>query len=141
MRFFKTSNASRQYKAGGSVYIFEPVENIGGSWLGLLAVEDDSAASQLVAAKIPQITEITAEEHEGLKKKPLAPNPHFREQRPQQQTPQLPVVVPAAPVASTSTSKQPTAATGVELKAAVLDVPDELKLETGDKTRTAKRNK
>jgi hypothetical protein len=68
MRYFKTTNASRQYKTGGLVFTFEPVANVGGSWLGVLAV-GEPAASTLAAAGIPQVSEITSSEYEEAKKK------------------------------------------------------------------------
>jgi len=127
MRYFRTSNATRQYQAGEFNFTFEPVENIGGSWIGLLAVDNSSAASQLAAAGIPQIEEISKDDYEAVKKKPPQSNPHLREQlqQPLPQRPQ-PAAAPAAP-ANTSPSSE---AVGVELKSARLDVPDELKLAT-----------
>lgn len=77
MRYFKTSNASRLYKAGGLSFAFDPMENIGGIWSGVLAVEDDSAAGILAAAKFSQVEEITAEDFDGLKKKPLNRSPSY----------------------------------------------------------------
>lgn len=133
MRYFKTSNASRRYVAGELAFTFEPVSNIGGNWLGVLAVEVDSTASIIAAANLPQIQEITAEQFEELKKKPQ-PNQHFRAlpgARPSNQPP--PAVGHVVQAGSTSTAKpapEP-APVNTQLKTAVLDVPDELKLETG----------
>ena len=50
MRYFLTINASHPYIAGGLTFSFEPVQNRGGSWLGVLSVDDESAASALAAA-------------------------------------------------------------------------------------------
>ena len=69
MRYFLTTNASRPVIAGGLTFSFEPVQNRGGSWLGVLAVDEDSAASALAAAGLPGIDEISAERYEGIKKK------------------------------------------------------------------------
>ena len=72
MRYFRTSNASRQYRAGDLAVTFEPLENVGGNWSGLLVVEDDAAAQKIIAAKHPQITEIPEAEYESLKKASIA---------------------------------------------------------------------
>ena len=68
-RYFLTINASHPYIAGGLTFVFEPVQNRGGSWLGVLAVEEDSAASALAAAHLFGVEEITDERFENLKKK------------------------------------------------------------------------
>lgn len=68
-RYFLTTNASRPYIAGGLTFSFEPVQNRGGSWLGVLAVEEDSAASALASATLDSIDEISAERYDSLKKK------------------------------------------------------------------------
>lgn len=67
-RYFLTTNASRQYKAGGKNFSFELTQNVSASWRGVLAVADEAAANTLAAAGIPQITEITLEEYEAEKK-------------------------------------------------------------------------
>ena len=69
MRYFLTVNASRPHVAGGLTFVFEPVSNRGGSWLGILAVEEDSAASTLAAASLPGVDEIPLERYDSLKKK------------------------------------------------------------------------
>jgi hypothetical protein len=126
MRYFRTSNASRQYRAGDLAVTFEPLENVGGNWSGLLAVEDDSAANKIVAAKHPQIAEITAEEYEGLKKKPPQPRPSLQDsRRPRQEsTPQL-RVAGDRPTASGKKPAPAPAPPAIELKSAKLEVPDE----------------
>jgi hypothetical protein len=68
MRYFLTTNASRQYKAGGRVYVFELTQHVGATWRGVLAVADEAAASTLAAAGIPQVQEITEEQYEAQKK-------------------------------------------------------------------------
>ena len=84
-RYFLTVNASRPYIAGGLTFLFEPVQNRGGSWLGVLAVEEDSAASSLAAAKLVGVEEITEERFTNLKKKitgtPSAPSGSPRPRR------------------------------------------------------------
>lgn len=67
-RFFQTSNASRRYRAGGLSLSFELTENVGGTWRGVLATDDESVASTLLAAGHPQIQEITQEQYEAQKK-------------------------------------------------------------------------
>ena len=69
MRYFLTVNASHPYIAGGLTFSFEPVQNRGGSWLGVLAVEEDSAASTLASANIVNVAEISFERYDSLKKK------------------------------------------------------------------------
>jgi len=137
MRYFRTTNASRQYRAGDIVVTFEPVDNIGGSWSGLLAA-DEPAASKLAGAALPQVTEITKEEYDGLKKKPPTLNPSFRDsvRPPHPFSPQLPVVGPAvAPSAATPSNKAAPVAPQAQVKAAKLEVPDELKLEAAPTKR------
>lgn len=69
MRYFKTTNATRPYKAGGLSFEFEPVELIGGSsWLGILSV-GEPAASVLAGVGFPQVTELTETEYDSVKKK------------------------------------------------------------------------
>lgn len=68
MRYFRTSNASRQWKAGGLTFTFETTDQVGGQWFGVLAVEEP-AASILKAAGYPQVTEIDEAEYSAQKKK------------------------------------------------------------------------
>jgi hypothetical protein len=93
-----------------------------------LAVEDDSAAKKIVAAKHAQITEISESEYEDLKKKPSPPSPSFQDSPlpSQASTPQ--VRVAGGPhTASSKKPAAPPAPAPVVLKSAKLDVPDELK--------------
>lgn len=69
MRYFLTTNASRPYVTDGFTFTFEPVQNRGGSWLGVLAVEEDSTASTLASAALVGVDEITLERFDMLKKK------------------------------------------------------------------------
>lgn len=68
-RYFLTINASRPYIAGGLTFSFEPVQNRGGSWLGVLSVADEAAASTLAAATLYGVEEINIDRYESLKKK------------------------------------------------------------------------
>lgn len=66
-RYFQSLTATgRPVIVGDRSFVFEPVEPMGGSWLGVLAVDDESAASHLAANGID---EISAERFEALKKK------------------------------------------------------------------------
>jgi hypothetical protein len=69
MRYFLTTNASHPAVTGGFTFVFEPVQNRGGSWLGVLAVEEDSAASTLASAGLVNVAEISFERYDSLKKK------------------------------------------------------------------------
>lgn len=100
-RYFKTKNASRRFKAGDLAFQFEPVEQVGGSWLGLLAVDSESAANSLAEARFPQISEITFEEFESLKKKPKSLPQSYREPRPPE--PSSPPALAVAPASQAST--------------------------------------
>jgi len=144
MRFFKTSNASRRYYAGGFAFDFEPVENLGGAWLGILAVADEAAASSLASAKIPQVTEIQQEEHDGLKKKPLIVSSFRESQRPLPEVPrQLPIVPPAPKKESvrlSETSSEPVAqVVGLSTGDASPPIDLELADTTPKKTRTRRK--
>lgn len=68
-RYFISTNASRNYSAGGITFAFEPVSLRGGSWLGVLALEEDSDANILLSAGFPQVAEINQERYENEKKK------------------------------------------------------------------------
>lgn len=143
MKFFSTSNASRTYKAGGLVFTFEPVTNIGGSWLGVLALEQSSADILAgAAASIPQISEITEVEYEELKKKPSNQGTLSRGFQAPPTPPRPPeaarLVGPTAGPVPVSVNKPVAAESGVTLTTKTLAVPDELKLETGAKTVTRK---
>lgn len=71
-RFFITTNASLNHAAGGVGFEFEPVALRGGSWLGVLAVDEESAANILLSAGFDHVAEISAERYENLKKKETA---------------------------------------------------------------------
>lgn len=77
MRYFACTAANRTYSAGGQPFVFELVGPRGGSWLGILAVEEP-AASTLAAADIPQIGEISEERYNDEKKKLTNGSGHFQ---------------------------------------------------------------
>lgn len=64
-RYFQSFGAGRPIELGGRSFIFEPVEPLGGSWIGVLAVDEESAANILAEAGL----EISTEAYEKLKKK------------------------------------------------------------------------
>lgn len=64
-RYFSSLGTGRPLVVGGRSFIFEPVEPMGGSWAGVLAVDDPSAASILADAGL----EITEARYNELKKK------------------------------------------------------------------------
>lgn len=66
-RYFKAFVTGRPLEAGGRSFIFEPVSPMGGGWQGVLAVDDNAAASILAAAD--GVTELTEEQFEAIKKK------------------------------------------------------------------------
>lgn len=150
MRYFQTSNASRQYYFGGLAVSFEPIDQIGGSWLGLLAVEQNSTADIIAAAlpQNPQVTEISQEEYDALKKKPLTPSASYKAlPEPPSPAPLGLAALVGAGGAKTSVSvgnvvpapvdaNAPTvpAGEGVTLETRDVEIPDELRLETGAKT-------
>lgn len=68
-RYFITTNASRNYNAGGFDFPFEPVSLRGGVWLGVLAVDEESKANILLQAGFSEVAEINDARYESLKKK------------------------------------------------------------------------
>lgn len=73
MRYFINTSAGRPVVASGMTFDFELVGHGGGSWVGILAV-DDSAASALLALNSPTIGEITEESYNSQKKKTPQPS-------------------------------------------------------------------
>lgn len=71
-RYFITTNASRTYSAGGITFPFEPVAQRGGSWLGVLALDEESEANILLSGGFQQVAEIDLARYDSLKKKPAA---------------------------------------------------------------------
>ncbi len=74
MRYLVSTNASRPVLAVGRSFEFEPVSLRGGTWLGILAVDDESAAGILASAH-DGVDEITFERYDSLKKKLTANSP------------------------------------------------------------------
>ncbi len=68
-RYFITTNASLNYNVGGIDFPFEPIALRGGSWLGVLAVDEESAANNLLSGGFPQVAEISEARYENEKKK------------------------------------------------------------------------
>lgn len=131
MRYFQTSNASRPYRVGNDIFTFEPAFQVGGNWHGVLAVEE-SAASSLAAGKFPQVKEISAEEYDAAKKKPLPPNSSFFELRQSSPKPAPlrpeSVIAPSAPssVAKTELATANASPAKVEVRTARVEPPQEL---------------
>lgn len=94
MRYFINTSTipGRPVTVGDSSFTFEPVGLRGGSWSGILAVEE-SAASILASAGIPTIGEITEERYESEKKKAATSNPSLASLTPPQDNPSLQVRV------------------------------------------------
>lgn len=126
MRYFKTSNASRPYKAGGFAFDFESLYLVGGSWLGTLEVRTDEQAD--ILAEIPQATEIEEEEYLALKKKAQNEPISYRRWRsrsvatlPNAQALQSPPKSPAEPVEKVELSIEDR-----EIMTSAVDVEDPL---------------
>lgn len=64
-RYFQAFVTARPVEAGGQSFIFERIEPMGGSWLGVLAVDDPVAANKLAEAGY----EIDEARYDALKKK------------------------------------------------------------------------
>ncbi len=71
MRYFVNASAAKPVVVGGHSFVFELVGLRGGSWLGILAV-DEPAASILAGALSSTLSEINFERYESLKKKSSA---------------------------------------------------------------------
>ena len=118
-RYFGSHVVGRPLETGGRSFIFEPVEPMGGSWLGVLAVDDESAAS--VLAESQGAFEITAERFAGLKKK-LTTQATGRDSAPLRtpQPPAQPLVGNVAHVVRPGTGPDGSAGDVVETKAGVV---------------------
>ena len=66
MKYFRTTNATRLYRAGDKSFKFEPVALISSSWVGVYVADEDEAE---LLKGIPQISEIDEAEFNSLKKK------------------------------------------------------------------------
>jgi hypothetical protein len=126
-RYFSSLATGRPVELGGRSFVFEPVEPMGGSWVGVLAVDDESAASILAGAGL----EITPERYDQLKKKvPGRTAPGYVPlQKPQ--PPPLPLAGPVVPAAAStgSSSKAAPAPAGAVTATGVADaMPDNVPL-------------
>jgi len=74
MRYLVSTNALRPLLAAGRSFEFEPVSLRGGTWLGILAVDDESAAG-ILASSHDGVDEIPFERYDSLKKKLTANSP------------------------------------------------------------------
>jgi hypothetical protein len=139
-RYFQSIVTGRPLSVGGRSFIFEPVEPMGGSWTGVLAVEDDAAASVL-AADGGSVWEITEQKFDELKKKRsgLGTSPGLKSSPPPRPPPLAIEVVEsaervAAPTSSTAETQQAAEAKAVgpsvELKTTDKQPPPEPLLDT-----------
>lgn len=95
-RYFQSAVTGRPLAVGDRSFIFEPIEPMGGSWLGVLAVDDESAAS--VLATSDSAWEIDEAKFDALKKKRAYPGTvHGSVPSPTPQLPPLPLVGTAKP--------------------------------------------
>ena len=70
MRYFLKTSVTQPLTLAGFTFEFEPVAIRGGSWFGVLAVEDDSAANALAEYGM-DVGEITQARYESEKKKTI----------------------------------------------------------------------
>lgn len=127
MRYFTSLVTGRPLNVGGRSFIFEPVEPMGGSWLGVLTVDDESAAS-ILAAATEAASEITEAEYDRLKKKRQAQGtqPDLTPSR----TPQPP---PLPLVAGASHAERPTNSIGADPASAAAETVASISLLTTSK--------
>lgn len=91
-RYFQSLGAGHAIEIGGRSFIFEPVEPMGGSWVGVLATDEESAANILASANL----EITQEAYDRIKKKVMAvTEPALGPSRTLPRPPPQPIVVDA----------------------------------------------
>lgn len=148
VRYFQSIVTGRPLSVGGRSFIFEPVEPMGGSWTGVLAVDDESAASVLAEAG-GSVWEITAQKYDELKKKRsgAGTSPGLKSSPPPRQPPLAIAVVEsveraAAPTSSTAEAQQAAAAKAVgpsvELVTTKAQPPPEPLLDTAPPKRKKK---
>lgn len=132
LRYFQSLGAGRPINLGGRPFIFEPVEPMGGSWIGVLALDDESGANILASAGL----EITQERYDSLKKKRMGQST-AQDSGPSRTPPKLPpqpIVVAAARaedriVSSSEASPVPVPQKTVTLKTTSVKPPQEPILE------------
>lgn len=87
-RYFLTTNALKPVTVGGKLFTFEPVGNWGGSWLGVLATDDESDANILAGGANHTLEEISAQQFDAKKKHlSLTPNDSRVSMRQQKESP------------------------------------------------------
>lgn len=76
-KFYYYQNASRRIKSGEYEFAFDPIEQFGGSWVGVLKLEDAGAQAEIakISARLG-IKEITQDEYDTQLKKKLTFNRH-----------------------------------------------------------------
>ena len=67
MKYFRTSNATRPHKAGGTSFKFEPVALVSSSWVGVYATDNEQDIEAL--SQLRGVTEIGLDAYNSLKKK------------------------------------------------------------------------
>lgn len=125
MHYFLNTNAKRPVVVAGRSFLFEPVALRGGTWLGVLAVEDQASADSILAARPDQVDEISVEYYDSLKKKETADvrNSH---PEPSQWSQGVAVAEPAArAIGQTTVKAAPAPAVDVELLTTSDQPPDE----------------
>ncbi|HUD74517.1 MAG TPA: hypothetical protein VMQ76_05545 [Terracidiphilus sp.] len=70
-RYFQSPVVGRPLMVGGQPFVFEPCEPMGGSWLGVLALDEPSASvlGAVAAGGTPTVWEITEAQYDKAKKK------------------------------------------------------------------------
>lgn len=136
MRYLLTTNASRPVVAGGHSHTFEPALLRGGMWLGILAADDELAAS-ILASGDPNVGEILFDRYDSLKKKLTASSPNSP--APRSQSGEHPGVTVAEHaghrIAPTTAKVEATVAQSVDLTTTSNAPPDEPLLAGGPRKR------
>lgn len=106
-RYFQSPVVNRPLLVGGQSFIFEPCEPMGGSWLGVLALDEPGASilGDYAAGGTPTCWEITQEQYDNAKKKTgttVADSKGFPRRLPS--PPPVPAAVAAAAAATSSPS-------------------------------------
>lgn len=127
MRYFLSTSAALPVNVGGFAFEFEPVALRGGSWLGVLAVEDDSAASALASSGLSAVGEIDMAKYDGLKKKMTGAQSVQGEQPSRREVQTFPQL--ADPAAPPTSQRSDSVGSVSELKTTSLTPPREFLLE------------
>jgi hypothetical protein len=136
MRYLLTTNASRPVVAGGRSWNFEPVLARGGTWLGILEADDESASS-ILASGDPRVGEIIFERYDSLKKKlPARQVNSLAQPNPRGEHPAVAIAEPAASRTAPTTAKAAEPAMAmVELQTTANSPPDEPLLAGGGRRK------